>query len=332
MATSNDVNRIVFWGPSRSGKTWLFKAFLKKIQLLNDKLTGDGFEIKAQEKTTNGVWEDVRNIDGLTHEPTQGLTETLYRIVKKKPLLPINGTTNQNLRFLSDRVNIQSHEVLLIDNAGGLFQRGNRGTINQNQVDQALAKVHNASYIILALNSGDTTTGQGSLAEDLRELSGILQGTRGKRIAACITKVDELGQSLIISLYNRNKDELQGLLARSFGRQYAEQIKAEINVLSRNHEVELFATSSSGYYDENGKKVKNINSTGYELASVPQWNPEEVEKPFFWLFGQIERERLAYLDKDDKVFSFLMQKHNILAARKEAYVSYEQLIRLAETK
>jgi len=327
MTLNNETGRIVFWGPKGSGKTWLFRAFLREIELLNGNLRLLGYSTVVEEKRGE-TWKNVGHIEGLEAIPTADLTVTLYRFQKNTGL-----NNHPQKRFLANCVNQHCHEIAVIDNSGGFFEENQKSTLDTKSIEQAEDEVRNAHYLILSLNSGNTQTGQGTLVTDLRKLRKLLENSSEKLIAACITKVDSLGQELVIPLYNQNENELKSLLTRSFGRQYANEIDVELKALRNYHEVQLFATSATGYFiDSDNRKKVNLASAGTALADTAQWNPEEVARPFFWLFEKIERERLQYISKEDKLFIHLMQVDTILAARQEAYISYEQLLRLAHAK
>jgi GTPase SAR1 family protein len=321
-----NTKKIVFWGPATSGKTWLFRAFLKKVQLLNDILKSQGYSLDVKEINGNR-WESIPNIDGLLTEATSDSMQSYYQIIRKTEKTSVSG--------IKTRVNTHSHEIWVFDNPGGWFQKQTQAEMKEDQKKQVAGvaeAIRNAHYLVLALDSGKTTTGESNFAEDLKQLTSLVANTEGKKIAACITKTDALGQQLVIPLYNRDESQLKGLLTRSFGQEYARQIDASLDILRRSHDVKLFATSAVGYHEKDGKKIVNLNETKTAIGNTAAWNPEEVEKPFFWLFDAIERQRIEYLDPASRLFSFLMGKDNILKTRREAYLSYTQLLRIAEAQ
>lgn len=316
---SNLLDQVVFWGPVKSGKTWLFNAFLKKIEILNRKLKPLDFSFIAE---SNGA--EVGHIETLMNEPTTGIYERKYIFVRKK---------------LGDdfvaKVNTQSHEVLVVDNTGGAFGSAFGTTeMDEKRKDFAWEKVRTARFLVLALNSGyEENATSGTIVKQLRDLLKVVkESDGGKYIAACLTKVDTLGEELVIEFYNQDKSQLRGLLIRSFGKEYVDQIYEGLNALQmdgKNH-VESFATSATGYFNNNGKKNRNISGDGGTLADSANWYPEEVEKPFFWLFDVVERERLRYLSGGYSLFSKIMGNKTITETRQSAYASYSQLIRLAK--
>jgi GTPase SAR1 family protein len=323
-----NVNRIVFWGPQSSGKTWLLNAFLKKIEILNRKIKPLGHSLVMQ-RQVEGKWVDIGHIESVNEGPTPGMKEIYYRLLRGRTE---NGVLPQ--------VNNQCHEILVVDNAGGLFEKGNRGKVDQNTVAMAMEKVKNARYLILALNSGmKENTVDGAIVENLNELSEYINdSSKGKFIAACLTKVDTLAEELVVELYNRDKSELRSLLIRSFGEKYVDRIYDALQALrcDEKNQVELFATSAIGYYYLNGRKTPNItqNANGAEVADPAHWYPEEVEHPFFWLIDIIERKRLSFLPKEKSIFQIMMGSKTITETRtaENVYMPYEQLIRLAKSR
>jgi hypothetical protein len=323
----NSVNKIVFWGPQSSGKTWLFNAFLKKIEILNKKLKSLGHSIVTQEQR-DGRWVDVGHVEDLIEKPTPGMIESYYRILRRR-----DGDS------ILSQVNNQCHEILVVDNAGGFFEKRKRNDLTVNEIERAKEKVKKAHYLVLALNSGQQeNANDGAIVENLKELSGYVEdGSAGKYIAACLTKVDSLGQELIVELYNRDKSELRSLLIRSFGVRYVDQIYDALDALKCDdkNRVELFATSATGYYlDSENVKRQNISSDHKVLADSAKWHPEEVETPFFWLFDRIECERLQYLSEKGNLYQTIMGKKTIIETRQatDIYVSYDQLVRLAKSR
>jgi len=317
---SINTNQIVFWGPLRSGKTWLFNAFLKKIEILNNKLSKD-YSLVAQQRI-EGQWRDVDQVENFKVEPTRDLKQYQYRLLRKKL-----G------RGPSAEVNTHCNEILVVDNTGGAFDGSN---LNEAVVEQAKELVRSAKYLVLSLNSGlDENTTSGAIVENLLDLSNIInRGESGKYIAACLTKVDTLGEELVVEFYNRSRNELKSLLIRSFGAKYVDKIDDVLKEIERkgtNH-VKLFATSATGYYYLNERKVQNIASDMGTLADPSLWKPEEVEKPFFWLFDVMERERLKYLSSNWSIFQTLMGRNTITESRQAAYIPYEMLVRIAQAQ
>src|SRR5688572_6963006 len=109
---STNTNQIVFWGPRGSGKTWLFNAFLKKIEILNNKLTKD-FALVVQQRI-EGQWRDVDQVENFKVEPTTDLKQYQYRLLRKKL-----GSGP------SSEVNTHCNEILVVDNTGGAFDGSN---------------------------------------------------------------------------------------------------------------------------------------------------------------------------------------------------------------
>lgn len=317
----DDNNQIVFWGPRQSGKTWLFNAFIKKIQILNSHLSQeDSLQIEWKR---NNNWSNVELGESLKIEPNSDLEQVEYRLLRK-----------MMARGLLHEVNNHCNEILIADNTGGVFDGSKKD--DPFAVEQAKQVVRNTRYLILSLNSGlQENAKQGAIVENLHELSNIIdRNSPSKYIAACLTKVDTLGGELVIEFYNRNKSELRSLLIRSFGAKYVDDIYKKIEQIKNggSNQVVLFATSATGYYIQNGKKIKNLSSDEKSLANPSQWNPEEVEKPFFWLFSIMERERLKYLPNKRNLFQFFMGNKTIVDSRQDAYLDYETLVRIAQSR
>jgi hypothetical protein len=117
---------------------------------------------------------------------------------------------------------------------------------------------------------------------------------RRRNLAICMSKVDLLdyaGNPWVMLEY-RYGQALRNLLER----------------YRQSHNIEVFATTSAGYYYQKDKWVPNF--AGGLLIDTDHWRPVNAAQPFFWIFERIERERLQQ-------GFFLFQKQNL-----KLYIKY----------
>jgi hypothetical protein len=111
-----------------------------------------------------------------------------------------------------------------------------------------------------------------------------------------------------------------------FGDNVGEKILGVLKELRAKHELYLCAVSATGtYMDKDNKKKANIDEATKVIIDETNWRPENVEKPFFWLFAQVEKDRLA-APLQNGIFYKAFSK-DFSKARLEQYVEYKDLLR-----
>jgi hypothetical protein len=346
-----DSYQISFWGPSYSGKTWLFHAFLYRIKKINDRLEKSMYRMSVLDKKGKEVRAESPIDFGYSDKPEETVIDSSDSLGFK--IQPTQDKIQGMFYFkrfcvrqdgLISRVNTHEHNIATFDEQGMKFEpiHNKLDEVGVNKRDAAWETVANSRFIVLALNcdlSSNVASSQGnivrvnSLVGQLRQLKEMLtEQPAGKYIAACLTKVDTLGE-LIIEFYNKeeNQAELRNLLISSFGKRYTEEIFMIIDEIRKKHQVEIFATSASGYITKDGKRVRNLGDNRNGLADPTHWEPEEVEKPFFWIFEAMERQRLCYVSPSANLFNMVMGKNTVLEQRVALYKPYSYLLRLAES-
>jgi len=327
----NTTPQIAFWGLTSSGKTWLFQSFIRKINVMNEVLEPQGFSLKVLDARGS-----EQNIDKLVEKGTDDTEEREYVFVRSCTPGVIKDEFKRS-------VNTHRHSIIIVDEQGGKFETNTEG----KEAVVARRMVSTSDFIILSLdfnpanNSDDgTDTVQSDVSkqtnlivEQLNLLKNLLAKEKKRYIAACITKVDKLGQEMLVDRYNQENGQktIELLLIKRFGEDGAAEILSALKSLEgqpAKHEVKLFSTSAVGYYQENGKsKVNAIKASGaYSLANTTQWLPLGVERPFFWLFEMIEKRRLEYLSEKRDLFQIIIGRENIIQTRLKQYVPYSKLI------
>jgi hypothetical protein len=106
-------------------------------------------------------------------------------------------------------------------------------------------------------------------------LNHIGNGQR-RNIAVCMTKVDQLGYL----------DTPWDMLQLRHGPILVDLLRQR----KQFHNIEVFATSSAGYIQKDGSWVPNFDNGG--LLKPDLWKPVNTAQPFYWIFEQIELERV----------------------------------------
>lgn len=308
--------KFVLWGPPNSGKSWLVEAFAQSLKKLHREFSKLNTELSILVTDKNG--KQVRPQLPL---PFSSEELNVNRYYLKREL------TSSSWNRFSTQINMHQHEISLVDNSGRNLSYSAdpyRTEKEKNLFDQAqhILKSNSTKCILLALDTGSITPEQ--YVKDLKALRDLLDESP-RYIAACITKGDEIG------LFD--DDDQEAILIGRFGSKFANDICYLLTeeLPSDGHSVEIFTTSSVGYYrTENGKCFPNIKKEKEGQNNIPQlasevdWQPIHVEKPFFWLLQNIEQRKIEELKKErPKLFQIIFPN-----SEKRDYWTYDQIIEL----
>jgi len=147
---------------------------------------------------------------------------------------------------------------------------------------------------------------QNRYSEEVSKVLNLLVSNQreNRAVAICVTKSDLLGVIrdpwIIIKMY--------------FGNLMYNQL---ISYNSRL-KMEAFCVSSAGFLDNEGEIGPNFDFQTGEIIDKERWQPENVESPFFWLFGLEEQMRLA--KGSNSFMSLLIGKNDGLKLHKHYYI------------
>lgn len=299
---------VMLWGATGSGKTTLWRAFWRQLSLIKADLQKKKFDISLD--ITDRKGKPLAQ-DNLKFDPTNTLDYDL--IIYKR------NSTSQN--DFNKCVNTHAHWMGVLDHKGiyTLEAVGNHTLSN----DAALIRknlLEKAKCILVILNKGSGTSPDDFYKHltNLKDL--LLQREEKCYIAACVTKLDALGEDGVGDL------DPDDLLVMHFGDNVGEKILGVLKELRAKHELYLCAVSATGtYMDKDNKKKANIDEATKVIIDETNWRPENVEKPFFWLFAQVEKDRLA-APLQNGIFYKAFSK-DFSKARLEQYVEYKDLLR-----
>lgn len=264
-----NMTNISIWGPSGSGKTSLLYSFSRRLNSINrddPDFSFDLFEL---------INEDYRptSIDLPPKFPTSNPEDyilTFRRVPKQR--------TKKHL------VSAHSHNLLIHDYMGAAML-GSKDDISRGNIF--------FSDCLIIIIDPTLKSGVEIYNHYLPRLfsSNHFQESPIKHVAFCITKCDQL----------HYRGEPGWIYERIFGKTSISLLEKSVSRIN----YKFFLVSSYGFCSVNNRDIPNFDpSTGY-LLYPEQWEPYQVEGPFFWLFQNIELEKInkrANLFFNDKNF------------------------------
>jgi hypothetical protein len=271
ISDKNNFTEIAVWGTPASGKSSLFMAFsasIYKYYQLSDVAyqlyNADNYE------PVNPFWTPL--MPRATERPTD--TEYIF-------------TRQFSKGFKGASVSSHSHHLILWDDKGENLM----SVINDADNYKITAKrMSSADGIIVTLNPASISSESNrtrpfysySRPEYLQIVSNLIDFVQKNNPtcywAFCLTKMD-LYPTLV-------KNEPWDVLREIFGQELHDFIKAKLPA----ENVEIFITSALGFTKE---KEPNYDYATGSLALANEWEPYNVEFPFFWIFEKLEIKRLS---------------------------------------
>lgn len=289
---------VVMWGPTGSGKTSLFYAFLKKLERLS--ISSKDFFFEALDLQSGFPSDNNIGKDGIEATDVD-ISDDLLSI---KRIPKIKSVENElSCSFV--------HKVHIQDYAG---KYSIAATVDPN-------KVLHSNNLILALDPYKSFNYQHHLA-NLHQRLLIEQNDNAQiRIAVCITKIDLDKDGVLVNPAGQPimaGSALDAYITRRFGI----EVKTSLDMFAADDRfvINKFATSAAGFYydDEENQRMSNFtNQTeASDKVAGPQkwlkdekkWNPVGAADPFFWIFTLSEK---GILEKRKKTFEFLWTKKEI---------------------
>ena len=304
--TLPEETEITVWGPTQSGKDWLYRGFVKALEEYTHK--SEDFDFKLQKKhPTDKDFTLVRV------EPPDGIVPTsagedYIHVFSRKPKLA---------RSNDDKLKISAytHYINFHNNRGSDLVAA---LLDPERFETALLPVKRSPYILVILDPNFEQSEALSLsAEDIEEypemalkpgltkaqyyeiLTILLETLANEKIpnrqvAVCITKTDMLKISSNDTWY---------LLERVFGQRIQRLFYNYKSIFN----IEVFATSAAGYVVKRGKFEANFSDG--KLLDQENWNPVNCAAPFFWMFQKKEIEQIKknsnFLNKESNLRSYV---------------------------
>jgi GTPase SAR1 family protein len=269
---------VALWGPSGSGKTWLMNSLARALLYIDD----PEFKYALTDITNEEMLRPVSAYQTLDPNPTtrpvderwwfqrqpkdekidsQHLLSSHSHIIN---LHDLKGLETINLTDPLTRMTILGSEYIIL-------------MLDHTLVVKAQQAAVSASAGALGAQTGTYT--QNQYAEMVTNLFNAL-GSKPRHLSICFTKIDMLGV--------QKRDPWQ-LIDAYFGAVMTNLLKSYQN--EPKWKLEPFCVSAAGYL-RGGENKPNYDVQTRGLLYVDQWRPYNVEAPFFWLFEEIERNRL----------------------------------------
>jgi hypothetical protein len=308
-------DQIAVWGPTQSGKDWLYKAFAKELEYYNDNYPDFRFELHA-------------------HPPGQDATKPVRFESPHTPPTPFGESYNLQFHRIAvpkdeaHQISTHVHRINFHNNSGAELLSF---LMDPVRFEQALVPIKRSKYLLIIMDpdfSNTSSSRKPSWSEETDDLQSInnhtsnrineypdiasksglskedyweiltmllqvlAESNSSKRyLCICITKTDIL---------RRSGNNPQGLLEIVFG----QKIYQLLNSYRAIFNIEIFATSAAGYF-QNDKGEYVQNEAGGELIVPESWNPINCAAPFFWIFQNREIERIY------QTSNFLNREYNL---------------------
>lgn len=332
LAKENDIQsvNIALWGPTQAGKDWLIKAFIKELKIFNTNDKNFHYEI-AEEMPGNSPRQIIAQppLNLPTSSPenivyqfkrnaiSQGNTYKLTESVSTHKIIIYNDSGENLANCLLDPTLMATtyHSVVGTENIIIILGPPSTTSLYQTDTQKNNHKSsHNSSIADRIANAAreneirENPTNYPVTDEAFWNVDNYISfldmlfsalKNKGHKIAICMTKLD----------LDNYRGEPEYILEKRYGIELANIIKLE----RETHKIKIFATSAAGYLRLPEGIVGNyINGA---IREPGRWTPVGTAHPFFWLFEQIERDRL----RSEKSLGSLKNQEN-------QYIKYPEML------
>jgi hypothetical protein len=307
---------ITVWGPTQSGKDWLYKGFAKELEEFTLRSQDFIFDLREKRRidlnftpvlaeppneiNPTSIGEDYIHSFTRKIKENQGLdsnklsTYTHYINFHNNRGADLVAALLDPARFETTFLSIIKSQYLLIVLDPNFEKTEDLTPIESSDIDQS-SNVD--EYPEVALRPGMSKDNYYKILTMLLEALANYNSPK-KYLAVCITKTDTLKISSSDPWY---------LLERTFG----QKIFRLFDNYRRVFNMEAFATSAAGYATIKGKSTPNfthsINDHGKLLDSA-HWRPINCAAPFFWIFQNRELEQIKlksnFLNKESNLRNY----------------------------
>lgn len=301
---------ITVWGPTQSGKDWLYRGFAKELEYYNH--YNNELDFILQMKRGSDPYENVITESPSNISPTSVGEDYIHSFFRRPR--HNNSGDNYSVGFMQHYINFhngrgadlvaaimdkdkyeqtylsiaRSQNLLILldplfDNTGREGLGLNENTLFMNT--ESIVDEYPEIALRPGLNKADYHKILGILLHELAESK-----VQNRHLAFCITKTD--------AMKIRGSDPW-ALLERVFGQQIFKLVNSYRNVCN----IEAFATSAAGYTKVRG--ILQSNFANGKLIDETKWNPFNCAAPFFWIFQNREIEQIK------NTSNFLNREHNL---------------------
>lgn len=292
---------IFLWGPKASGKTFLVKALLHELM-----------EMEKGTKLRRSL-DFVMTIGDEELRPLRAGEDVQIDLTEESSFSQYEFVTRPNRATFSAQASASFHYLSLLDSPGEAI------TLNEENEEMIFVDemIKGSDYFIVLIDPENINVE--SYPDYLRVFRDQIKGDRKRTLAICISKIDALGDGMA------NLKNFKAILQRGKIKVCADEVIKIINGLNADgHKMKFFSVSSAGKVQQGRRRVPNI--VGNEIQDIDNWEPINVEKPFFWLLENIEND---WIEKQ-KDFNGLFYRSWMFGkifkeARKEEKYSYQEI-------
>ena len=319
---SPEQTGIVLWGPSDSGKDWLFRAMIRELEYFN--LHDHEFEYEIF-KVQPGS-EDLIPV-----------TPELPTATNPVPDVDDSSYTFRRLALLPDsahQINTQTHNIVVHHHKGSDLIGCLDDRIQFEDTFQALINSQNILLVLGLPNETpqvETTMTPVFVSERTDNLEPIENDRFDKEpvpdeifesdssrslswsrfeylqfMKLFLTALGKTRRNLAVCLAKSDQLNLRGDPWQVLQRRFGDAFKRQLEVYNQNHNINVFNTSAAGFIKKDGRVMPNFLAGS--LREPNRWDPINTAAPFFWIFEQIERERLSNSSKlfrNDKLKKYI---------------------------
>lgn len=298
---------ITVWGPTQSGKDWLLRGFVKELEEYTLRSQDFIFDLRER-KRIDSNYLPVISFPPNDIAPTaigEDYIHTFTRRIK-------TGNNADNLKISSF-----THYINFHNNRGAELVAS---LLDPARFDATFYSIIRSQNLLIVLdpnfekteditNTDIFDTDRSSNIDEYPDVAlrpGISKesyykiltmlldalanyNSPKKNLAICITKTDTLKIS----------GNAWDLIERTFG----QKIYRLFDNYRRVFNIEAFSTSAAGYTTIKGRTVPNYSNG--KLINPEHWRPINCATPFFWLFQNIEIERIKATS------NFLFRENNL---------------------
>lgn len=295
---------IIVWGPTQSGKDWLYRGFAKELEEYTLRSNDFIFELREMHKGSG-------NFTPVTTDPPDDITPTA---IGEDYIHSFTRKIKQDKKTDANKTSVYTHYFNFHNNRGSDLVAALE---DPTRFDTTFSDITGSQYILIVLDPNFdklenlSLVGTPDIGYSERALqpgmskdnyfkvltmlfnSLIEHNTPKKHLAVCITKTDTLRIS--------NRDPWD-LLARAFG----QKIYRLFDNYRKDFNMEAFATSAAGYATIRGKPEPNYSKG--KLIDADHWRPTNCAAPFFWIFQNKEIEQIKlnsnFLNKESNLRNY----------------------------
>jgi hypothetical protein len=301
-----EQNRIVVWDPSGSEKNWLINAFAKELETINQLDQSFRYELL---ESVPGAQDPIAFNPG-PPGPTASFVNEYHCFIFRRMQISqqLNGPSLPHF-----------HEICMLNTSGWDV---NKGLQDRAYNESTLQPLVNAKHIVLILGIPRVSSFQTpqshstdialriSEPEEVFQDSPFLSSSERLipdfpgisaqdwssddylRVFQLLFAIfgNQPQRNISVCLMKADQQSFRGDTWSVFQRRFGNTLYKLLQFQAQYHHIEISVTSAVGYLRQGGITIPNYLNGN--LRDEDNWKPVNTTGPFFWLFEQIEQERM----------------------------------------